>query len=115
MENTYNVMDEKTAKGTWEKLEQLYMGPRLSNKLFLKDELLNLHMEEGGDVMEHLNEFNHCVNDLLRVEVKYEEDKALLLLQSLPCLSSIFGPHSCLARRIFGSRRLSKTSFLMSR
>ena len=41
-------------------------------------------MEEGGDVMEHLNEFNRCVNDLLRVEVKYEEDdKALLLLWSL--------------------------------
>jgi len=114
-EVTYNVMKEKTAKSTWGKLEKLYMEKTLSNKLFLKDQLLNLRMEEEGDVMEHLNEFNHCVNDLLRVEVKYEEDKALLLLQSLPCLSSIFGPHSCLARRISCSRRLSKTSFLMSR
>ena len=34
--------------------------------------------------MEYLNEFNHCVNDLLQVEVKYEEkDRDLLLLWSL--------------------------------
>ena len=66
--------------------------------------------------MENLNEFNHYVNDLLRVEVNYEEDeKALLLLQSCHRPSSIFRPHSCLARRLFSSRRLSKTSFLMSR
>src|SRR3954463_5789586 len=61
------------------------MGKTLSNKLFLKDQLYNLRMEEGDDLMEHLNVFNHCINDLLRVEVKYEEeDKALLLLRSLP-------------------------------
>src|SRR3954463_4855818 len=57
----------------------------LSNKLFLKDQLYNLRMKEGEDIMEHLNVFNRCINDLLRVEVKYEEeDKALLLLRSLP-------------------------------
>ena len=81
---TYNVIEEKIARGTWEKLEKLHMGKTLSNKLFLKDQLLNLRMEEGGDVMKHLNEFNRCVNDLLRVEVKYEEwYKVLLLIQSL--------------------------------
>jgi len=84
-EVTYNVKEETTAKGTWEKLEKLYMGKTLSNKLFLKDQLYNLRMEEGDDIMEHLNIFNRCINDLLRVEVKYEEeDKALLLLRSLP-------------------------------
>jgi len=34
--------------------------------------------------MEHLNVFNRCINDLLRVEVEYEEDKALLLRSLLP-------------------------------
>ena len=33
----YNVMEETTAKGMWDKLEKLYMGKTLSNKLFLKD------------------------------------------------------------------------------
>ena len=80
-----NVMEEKSAKGTWEKLEKLYMGKTLSNKLTLKDQLYGLKMEEGGDVMAHLNDFNRCISDLIRVDVKYEEDdKALLLLRSLP-------------------------------
>src|SRR3954469_21304069 len=78
-EVTYNVMEETTSKGTLDKLEKHYMGETLSNKLFLKDQLYNLRMEEGDDLMEHLNVFNRCINDLLRVEVKYEEeDKALL-------------------------------------
>ncbi|KAI9153179.1 hypothetical protein LWI28_007285 [Acer negundo] len=80
-----NVMEEKSANGTWEKLEKLYMGKTLSNKLTLKDQLYGLKMEEGGDVMSHLNDFNQCISDLIRVDVKYEEDdKALLLLRSLP-------------------------------
>jgi len=41
--------------------------------------------------MEHLNEFNRCVNDLLLVEVKYEEeDIALLFLRSLLLLFKHF-------------------------
>ena len=84
-EVTYNIMEETTFKGTWDMLEKLYMGKTLSNKLFLKNHLYNLRMEEGDDLMEHLKVFNRCINDLLRVEVKYEEeDKALLLLRSLP-------------------------------
>ena len=64
-EVTYNVIEETTANGTWEKLEKLYMGKTLSNKLFLKDQLYNPCMEEGDDIMEHINIFNHCINDLL--------------------------------------------------
>ena len=64
-EVTYNIMEETTAKGTWEKLEKLYIGKTLSNKLFLKDQLYNLRMEEGDDIMKHLNVFNSCINDLL--------------------------------------------------
>ncbi|KAH7565167.1 hypothetical protein JRO89_XS09G0151200 [Xanthoceras sorbifolium] len=72
------------AKGTWEKLEKLYMRKSLSNKLTLKDQLYGLKMEESGDVKAHLNDFNRCISDLIRVNVKYEkDDKALLLLRSL--------------------------------
>ncbi|KAI9199035.1 hypothetical protein LWI28_026316 [Acer negundo] len=80
----YNVMGEASAKGTWEKLEKLYMGKTLSNKLTLKDQLYRLKMEEGGDVMAHLNDFSLCIIDLIWVYVKYkEDDKELLLLRSL--------------------------------
>ncbi|XP_020270598.1 LOW QUALITY PROTEIN: AP-1 complex subunit mu-2-like [Asparagus officinalis] len=73
-EVTYNVMEETTARGTWEKLENLYMGKTLSNKIFLKDDLFNFRMEDGDDIMEYLNVFNCCITDLLRVKVKFEEE-----------------------------------------
>ncbi|KAL5822966.1 hypothetical protein ACOSQ4_020866 [Xanthoceras sorbifolium] len=77
-------MEKNSAKGTWEKLEKLYMRKSLSNKLTLKDQLYGLKMEESGDVKAHLNDFNRCISDLIRVNVKYEkDDKALLLLRSL--------------------------------
>ena len=76
-------MEETTAESMWEKLEKLYMGKDSLQRAFLKRSVYNLRMEEW-DIMEHLNVFNHCINNLLQVEVKYEEkDKALLLLRSL--------------------------------
>ncbi|VVA24984.1 PREDICTED: Retrovirus-related Pol poly from transposon TNT [Prunus dulcis] len=55
-----NVMND-TVKQTWEKLKEMFAGKSLSNKLFLKEELLNLRMEEGGNLMEHLSSFNRKV------------------------------------------------------
>lgn len=40
------------------KLEKLYMGKLLSNKLQLKNELYGLKMDEGYDVLDHMNAFN---------------------------------------------------------
>ena len=80
-----NVDEEMNAKETWDKLEKVYRGKTLSNKLFLKDELLNLRMEEGENLQDHLSRFQNCVANLLKVDVKYDDDdKALLLLRSLP-------------------------------
>ena len=42
-------------------------------------------MNEGTAVLEHLNFFNKVISELLPVDVKIdEEDKALILLSSLP-------------------------------
>jgi len=42
-------------------------------------------MKEGTAVLEHLNFFNKIINKLLAIDVKIdEEDKALILLSSLP-------------------------------
>jgi len=57
----------------------------LSNKLFLKKQLYSLQIKEEILVMQHLNAFNQILSDLLALEVKVEEEnKALLLLSSLP-------------------------------
>ena len=41
----YNVMDEETTTGLWSRLELLYMTKSLSNKLYLKKQLYELHMK----------------------------------------------------------------------
>src|SRR5436189_6251118 len=42
-------------------------------------------MAEGTPILQHLNDFNKIVSDLLALEVKMEEeDKALIFLSSLP-------------------------------
>ena len=53
-----NILEAKTAKEVWEKLESLYMRKNLMNKLCMKKQLYNLHMNEGFDLLEHLNTFN---------------------------------------------------------
>jgi hypothetical protein len=74
-----------SAKDMWEKLEAIYLGKSLSNKLFLKKKLFKLEMKEGEDVMKHINSFNALINDLSRIDVQFsEEDRALLLLASFP-------------------------------
>ena len=51
----------------------------------VKKQLYSLHMKEGSDLLEHLNTFNILNTQLSSFGVNYEdEDKALLLLASLP-------------------------------
>src|SRR4051812_27261510 len=61
------------------------MTKSLSNKLYTKKQLYCLRMKEGTPILQHLNLFNKIASDLLALEVKLEEeDKAMLLLGSLP-------------------------------
>ena len=46
-------MDEETVTRLWSRLEALYMC--LSNKLYLKKQVYELHMKEETIVLEHLN------------------------------------------------------------
>lgn len=73
-------------------------------------------MEEGDDIIDHLNVFNWCINDLLWLEVKYDRRvKPWFYLDCCYSPSSIFGPCSCSVRRHFGLRRSCKTSLPMWR
>ena len=80
----HNILEAKTAKEVWEKLEDLYMRKNLTNKLYVKKQLYSLHLKEGFDLLEHLNTFNMLNTQLSSFGVNYEdEDKVLLLLVSL--------------------------------
>ncbi|CAL2262972.1 unnamed protein product [Prunus armeniaca] len=41
-----HITEKMTAQEAWEKLENVYMGKTVSNKLFLNDELFGLRLEE---------------------------------------------------------------------
>ena len=61
------------------------MSKSLTNKLYLKQKLYGLKMMEDSNVSQHLNVFNQIINDLIRVNVKFEDEgKALMLLNFLP-------------------------------
>ena len=46
-------------------------------------------MTKGSDLSQHINVLNHIISDLKQIDVKFEdEDKALMLLNSLPASST---------------------------
>nr|KYP64673.1 Retrovirus-related Pol polyprotein from transposon TNT 1-94 [Cajanus cajan] len=79
------VAREKTAAAMWLKLESLYMTKSLAHRLCLKQRLYSFKMTETKSIVDQLAEFNKILDDLENIEVQLEdEDKALLLLNSLP-------------------------------
>ena len=67
----------------------------------MKKKLYSLRMKEGTPILQHLNTFNRILSDLLALEVNLEEeeDKALLLLYSLPSSNDNLATTSCMVRR----------------
>ena len=80
-----NVFGISTAKGLWEKLEQMYQVKSLSNWLYIKEQFHTLCMEMGKRISDHLSILNDIILDLEAIGVMISnEDKALLLIWSLP-------------------------------
>ncbi|KAG2687294.1 hypothetical protein I3760_09G044700 [Carya illinoinensis] len=81
-----DMTDQETdARVLWQKLEDKFMKKSIENRLHLKKKLFRFQFREGISMSEHLNNYNQILADLLNLDVKIEdEDKALLLLNSLP-------------------------------
>ena len=61
------------------------MSKSLKNKLNLKWKLYGLKMVEGVDLAQHINTFNQLISDMLRINIKFnDEDKVMMLLTSIP-------------------------------
>src|SRR6516165_2995933 len=76
---------EKTTEEVWSKLDTLYMKKTLSNRLYLKEKFFTFKMVESIRLQDHIDEFVKLCNDLENIQIKYDdEDKAMVLLQSLP-------------------------------
>lgn len=55
-----------------------------SNTIFLMNKSYNLKMKEGGNISNHLNEFNTLIGQLILVNINLDDEmKSILLLCSL--------------------------------
>ncbi|KAK4413408.1 Retrovirus-related Pol polyprotein from transposon TNT 1-94 [Sesamum alatum] len=81
----YHVMNLKSPGEVWKKLEIQFMSKSITNKLYLKQRLYGLKMQEGADLAQHVNVFNQIITDLTRPDVSIEDDDSpMILLCSLP-------------------------------
>ncbi|KAL8542536.1 hypothetical protein ACS0TY_003415 [Phlomoides rotata] len=79
------VLKEKTTIDVWKKLESLYQTKLVSNKLYMKQKLLDFEASNDKNLSEQLDTFNRYVDDLEDLDVKLEYDgKAFMLLNALP-------------------------------
>ncbi|KAK2994543.1 hypothetical protein RJ640_012542 [Escallonia rubra] len=77
----YSVLKETSTLSMWSKLEKIYISKSLTNRLYLKKKLYQLRMDDGSDIRDHVNTFNKITIELLKVEVKIdEEDLAIIFL-----------------------------------
>jgi len=66
-------------------LSGMYEKPSTNNKVQLMKKLFDLKMTEDASVTQHLNNFNTITNQLLSVEIEFDDEiRALILLASLP-------------------------------
>ena len=66
----YHVMDITSPKQIWDKLEEQFISKTLTQKLYLKQKLYGLKMQEGSDLAEHINVFNQLIADLGKVDIE---------------------------------------------
>ncbi|VFQ74456.1 unnamed protein product [Cuscuta campestris] len=79
------VLKETSPKKLWEMLESKFASKTLTNRLMMRMDLYSLKMEEGGSVIDHINNFNEQVSRLLNAgEIIKDEEQELLLVASLP-------------------------------
>ena len=81
----YHAIDESSSKKIWDKLAEKFMSKTLTRKLYMKQKLYGLKMQEGSDFAEHVNVFNQLVADLGKVDVKIEDVKTWRLFFCVPC------------------------------
>ena len=81
----HNVVKEKTTEDLMKALSGMYEKPSANNKVHLMKKLFNLKMVENASGAQHLNEFNTITNQLLSVEIDFDDEIcALIILASLP-------------------------------
>ena len=83
----FNVLNEKTAKEVWDKLQNMYQTASAANKIFIMKKLYKLKMKEGTAMSNHINDLNTLLCQETSVGMTQDDEaeaKAIILLCSLP-------------------------------
>ncbi|KAK5839561.1 hypothetical protein PVK06_008362 [Gossypium arboreum] len=84
-EQKYSVIRETSVKKLWDTMEEKFLMKSLENRFYMKKKLYRFTYAPGMSMNDYVNSFNKILADLLNFDEKFEdEDKALLLLNSLP-------------------------------
>jgi len=76
------------------------MKKSIENRLYLKKRIFRFQHKKGTSMNEHLNDFNKMIADLKEID---DEDKALLLLNSLLTHMNISSPLYCMVKKRLNS------------
>ena len=69
-------------------------------------ELYELKMVDGADLTQHINAFNLVSSDMIRIDIKLDdEDKVMMLLTSLPASYKHLVTTLCWGRRLWNLKR----------
>ena len=81
----YHVLHETSARQPWEILKKKYLTKSIESRLQLKRRFYLFQTKKGLSIDEHINNYTNLLTTLVNVDVKIEEeDKAVILLNSLP-------------------------------
>ena len=69
----HNVIKEKTTAGLMKALSSMYEKSSVNNKVHLMKKLFNLKMAGNSSIVQYLNEFNTITNQLLFVEIDFDD------------------------------------------
>ena len=81
----YHVLYETTAMKMQEILEKKYLTKSIESRQHLKRMLYHFQLKKGLSIAEHMSNYTKLLTNLTNVDMDIEEeDKALILLNSLP-------------------------------
>ena len=85
-DNVRNLISNETnAKTLWEKLQKLYASTTGNNKLYLLNQAMNLRYKKGTPILDHVNNFEGCFDQLSGMGIKFDDEiLGLWLLNTLP-------------------------------
>ena len=85
VEHQSKIRNARTAKEVWDTLRDFYNKRNLQNRVALTRRLHEFRMDEGGDMVSHLDQFDELVLSMEAVGDAMDEARQItILLSSLP-------------------------------